>query len=167
MINEIWYDYIEPKYHNNAKLCYMDTDSFTIQIETKDFYKDITNDVKRWFDTSNQEDDRALPRGMNKNIIRLFKDGLRGKIRVELVAFRPKTYSYLIHDDSEHKKVKETKKCVIKTELKFKNEIIWKLQQRFKNEAHNVYAEQINKFVLSSNDDKRLQTFDRITTYPY
>ena len=53
MINEIWYDYIERKYHNNAKLCYMDTDSFTIQIETKDFYKDITNDVKRWFDTSN------------------------------------------------------------------------------------------------------------------
>ena len=104
---------------------------------------------------------------MNKNIIRLFKDGLRGKIRVELVAFRPKTYSYLIDDDSEHKKVKETKKCVIKTELKFKNEIIWKLQQRFKSEAHNVYAEQINKFVLSSNDDKRLQTFDRITTYPY
>ena len=104
---------------------------------------------------------------MNKNIIRLFKDGLRGKIRVELVAFRPKTYSYLIDDDSEHKKVKETKKCVIKTELKFKNEIIWKLQQRFKSKAHNVYAEQINKFVLSSNDDKRLQTFDRITTYPY
>ena len=82
---------------------------------------------------------------MNKKIIRLFKDGLRGKIRLELVAFRPKTYSYLIDDDSEHKKVKETKKCVTKTKLKFKNEIIWKLQQRFKSEAHNVYAEQINK----------------------
>ena len=49
----------------------------------------------------------------------------------------------------------------------FKNEIILKLQQKFKSEAHNVYTEEINKIALSSNDDKRLQTFDRITSYPY
>ena len=49
----------------------------------------------------------------------------------------------------------------------FNNEIILKSQQRFKSEAHNVYTEEINKTVLSSNDDKKLQTFDRITTYPY
>ena len=49
----------------------------------------------------------------------------------------------------------------------FNNEIILKSQQRFKSEAHYVYTEEINKTVLSSNDDKKLQTFDRITTYPY
>ena len=49
----------------------------------------------------------------------------------------------------------------------FNNEIILKSQQRFKSEAHNVYTEEINKTALSSNDDKKLQTFDRITTYPY
>ena len=73
------------------------------------------------------------------------------------------------------KKGKGTKKCVIKHEIMFENykdslfnnKIILKLQQRFKSDCHEVYTEQINKIVLSSNDDKRLQTFDKITTYPY
>ena len=47
------------------------------------------------------------------------------------------------------------------------NEIKLKPQQSFKNERHDVYTEEINKIVLSSNNDKRLQTFDRITSYPY
>ena len=78
-------------------------------------------------------------------------------------------------DDSEHKKVKGTKKCVIKRKLMFKiykdcqsnDEIIQKLKQRFKSDYHNVYTEQINKIALSSNDDNRLQMFDKITTYLY
>ena len=57
--------------------------------------------------------------------------------------------------------VKNYKDCL------FNNKIIWKLQQRFKSDHHNVYTEQINKIALSSNDDKRLQTFDKITTYLY
>ena len=48
-----------------------------------------------------------------------------------------------------------------------KNEIILKSQQRFKSERHDVYTEEVNKIALSSNDNKRLQTFDRITSYPY
>ena len=47
------------------------------------------------------------------------------------------------------------------------NEIILKSQQRFKSERHDVYTEEINKVALSSNDDKRLKTFDRIRSYPY
>ena len=78
-------------------------------------------------------------------------------------------------DDTEHKKAKGTKKGVIKRELMFKNytdcllnnKTILKSQQIFKSDCHNVYSEQINKIALSSNDDKRLQTFDKITTYPY
>ena len=76
---------------------------------------------------------------------------------------------------SEHKKAKETKKCVIKRELMFENykdslfndEIILKSQQRFKSDHHKVYTEEINKIALSSNDDKRLQLFDKITKYPF
>ena len=49
----------------------------------------------------------------------------------------------------------------------FKNKAILKSQQRFKSEAHNAYTEETNKIALSSNYDKRLQTFDKITTYPY
>ena len=53
---EFWYDYIKLKYKDNTKLCYMDTDSFVINIFTKGFYEDISNDVKKLFDTSNCDD---------------------------------------------------------------------------------------------------------------
>ena len=49
----------------------------------------------------------------------------------------------------------------------FNNKTILKLQQRFKSDRHNLYTEEVNKIALSSNDNKRLQTFDRVTTYPY
>ena len=88
---------------------------------------------------------------------------------------RAKTYAYLMDDDSEKRKAKGTKKCVIKRRLMFEyykdclfnNKIILKSQQRFKSDHHEVYTEEVNKIVLNSNDDKRLQTFDRVTTYPY
>ena len=94
---------------------------------------------------------------------------------IEFIGLRAKTYAYLMDDDSEHKKAKGTKKCVIKRRLMvknykdclFNNKIILKSQQRFKSDHHNVCTEQINKIALSSNDDKRLQTCDKITTYPY
>ena len=53
LMYEFWYDYMKPKYDNNVKLCYMDTDSFIMNIKTKDFYEDIANDVENRFDTSN------------------------------------------------------------------------------------------------------------------
>ena len=75
LMYEFWYDYIKPKYQDKAKLCYMDTDSFVIHIKTEDFYEDIANDVEKWFDTSNYENDkRPLPLGQNKKIISLFRD---------------------------------------------------------------------------------------------
>ena len=49
----------------------------------------------------------------------------------------------------------------------FNDKTILKSQQRFKSDHHNVYAEEINKIALTSTDDKTLQTFDRIKTYPY
>ena len=113
---KFWYDYINPKYGDRAKLCYTDTDSFIIYIKTEDFFEDISNYVERWFDTSNynENDKRPLPVGKNKKILGLFKDELRGKIITEVLVLRPKTYAYLIDDGIEHKKAKGTKKCVIK-----------------------------------------------------
>ena len=55
LLYEFWYDYIKPKYKDKAKLCYMDTGCFGIQIETEDFYEDIAGDIEKWFDTSNYE----------------------------------------------------------------------------------------------------------------
>ena len=78
-------------------------------------------------------------------------------------------------DDTEHKKAKGTKKCIIKRELMFQiykdslfnNEVIIRSQQRFRSYNHKVYPEKVNKVALTSNDDKRIQTYDRVTTYPY
>ena len=101
---EFWYDYMKPKYGENVKLCYMDTDSFIMHIKTKDFYKGIANDVEKRFDTSNYEVNRLLPIGKNKKVIGLIKDELGGKIMTEFVALRPKTYSYLMDDGGRDKK---------------------------------------------------------------
>ena len=127
LMYEFWYGYIKPKYRDNTKLCYMDTDEL----------------------------------GM--------------KIMKEFCALRAKAYSYRFDDDTEMKKAKGTKKCIVKRELTFKyymdclfnNEVIIKLQQRFRCNHHRVYTEEVNKIALSSNDDKRLQTFNKVTTFPY
>ena len=119
LMYEFWYDYMKPKYNDNVKLCYMDVDSFIMNIKTNDFYKDISNDVENRFDTSNYEVNRPLPTGRNKKIIGLMKDELGGKIITEFVTLRPKTYSFLTDDGKENKKPKGTKKCVIKNKIKF------------------------------------------------
>ena len=111
---------------------------------------------------------------MNKRVYGFFKDELGGKIMKEFVALRAKTYAYLTNDDNEQKKAKGTKKRVIKPKLMFENykdclfngEVILKSQQRFESDHHKAYTEEVNKIALSSDDDKRLQTFDEIETYP-
>ena len=103
----------------------------------------------------------------------------------EFVVLRPKTYAYLIHgynnDDYEkdkiiNKKAKGAKKCVKKQKLIFENykdclfnnKTIYRSHKRFKSYYQNMYTEEVNKISLSSKkNNKRLQTFDRITTYPY
>ena len=90
LMYEFRYDCIKPKYQNNAKLCYMDTYIFIINIKTEDFYEDIANDVVKRFDTSNYEVNRSLPKGKNKKVIELMKDELGGKIMTEFAALRPK-----------------------------------------------------------------------------
>ena len=114
LMYEFWYDYMKPKYNNNVKLCYMDTDSLIMDIKMNYFYKDIASDVENRFDTSNYEVNRPLRMGRNKKVIGLMKDELGGKIITEFVTLRPKTYLYLTDDGKEDKKAKGTKKCVIK-----------------------------------------------------
>ena len=116
-MHEFWYDYIKPKYDYKARSCYVDTDSFVINLRTEDFYKDIANDVEKWFDTSNYDnynDKRPLPVGINKKVIGKFKDELGGKIMTEFCALSVKAYAYKLDDDTEHKKAKGTKKICYK-----------------------------------------------------
>ena len=166
LMYKFWYDYLKLKYNDKVKLCYMDTDSFIIIIKTEDFYEDIANDVERWFDTSNYDknDKRPLPIGKNKKVIGLFKDELGGKIMTEVVENRAKTYAYLLDDDSEIKKAKGVKRCVIKRGLMFENykdslfnnKVIMRSQKRLKIDHHDMFTEEINKIALNYTDDKRL-----------
>ena len=71
---KFWYDYIKPKYQNNAKLCYMDTGSLIINIKTEDFYESIANDVEKRFDASNYDVNRPLPKGRNKIVVGIMND---------------------------------------------------------------------------------------------
>ena len=61
LMYEFWYDYLKPKYNDKAKLCYMDTDSFVLNIFTKNVFEDIINDVERLFDTSNYDENDKIP----------------------------------------------------------------------------------------------------------
>ena len=177
LMYKFWYGYFKPKYRDRAKLCYTDTDSFIIHIITEDFFEDISNDFEIWYDTSNydENDKRPLPIGKNKKVIGLFKDELGGRIMKEFCVLTAKTYSYLMDDDSDVKNSKGTKKCVIKRGIMFENykdclfndKIMLKSQQRIKSDHHKLYTEEVNKIALSSNDDKRLEIFNVIETYPY
>ena len=111
LMYEFWYDYVKPKSQHKAKLCYIDTDSFIFYIKTEDFYEDIANDVEKWFDTFNyDENDKRLPPGGQSNkVIGLFKDELGGMIIKKIFRLRAKAYAYLMDNDSEYKKSKRNK----------------------------------------------------------
>ena len=98
LMYEFLHDYMKPKYGDNVKLCFMDTDSFIMSIKTEHFYKDIANDVEKRFDTSNYEVDRPLLTGKNKKVIGLMKNELGERIITEFLPLRPKTCSYLTDD---------------------------------------------------------------------
>ena len=141
---------MKPKYNDNVKLCYMDTDSFVMHIKTNDFYKDISDDVDNRFDTSNYEVKRPLPIGKNKKVLGLMKDELGGEIITEFIVLRPKTYSCLTDN---------YKKCFLN------DQVILKSQQRFISNKHDVYTEDVNKIALSNDDDKRIVSLDKISSY--
>ena len=169
LMYEFWYNYLKPKYKDKVKLCYMDTDSFIILIFTEDFYKDIANDVDKWFDTSkyDKNDNKPVPIGTSsKKVLGMFEDELEGEIMTEFCAPRAKTYAYKMDNDTEKKKAKGTKKCVTERHLRFNdfkdsifNDIkILRIQQRFKSDLQTIYTVNSNKTAMSSKDDKRLQT---------
>ena len=128
-----------------------------------------------WHVNYDKNDKRPLPIGKNKKVPGLFKDELGGKIITEFVALRPKAYAYLNDYGNDHKKAKGTKMCVIKQKLMFQNfkdclfnnKNVCRSQQRFKSYNHDVCTEEVNKTALSNNEDKRIQTSNRIEqTYP-
>ena len=118
---EFQYDYMKHKYADDKlTLCYMDTYSLIYVIEIDGFYKDKGDNVKDRFDMSGYNDNRQLPIGKNKKIVRLMKDELGGGIMKEFITLRPKMYAYKV-GSSESKKCKGIKKCVVKKTISFED----------------------------------------------
>ena len=168
---EFHYDYMKRKYaEDKLILCYMDTNSLIYDIETDDFYKDIGDDAKSRFDTCCYNDNRPLPIGKNKTIIRLMKDELGGGIMKEFFTLRPKMYAYKV-GSSESKKCKGIKKCVVKKTISFEDyknclfggEASYRSQLMFRSSKHEVRTLEVNKLALSRDDDKNL-TIDGIAS---
>ena len=111
---EFHYNYIKKKYGDKAKLLFTDTDSLMYEIKTEDFYKDISEDVKDRFDTSDYPPTHpsGILTGCNK-VLGVFKDEVAGRYIEEFVGLRAKLYSYKIFEGKESKKCKGVKKSVV------------------------------------------------------
>ena len=168
------YNYIKPKYGDKAKLLFTDTDSLMYEIETEDFYKDISGDVKDRFDTSHYPENHpsGIPMGINKKVLGMFKDEVAGKNIIEFVGLRAKLYSLKMEEGKESKKCKGVKKQVVessithedyKTCLTTGKEQLRK-QNILRSYNHEVYTEEVNKVALSAMDDKRYILKDGIHT---
>ena len=168
------YKYIKPKYGKQAKLLFTDTDSFLYEIQTEDFYKDISGDVKNRFDTSDYPEGHpsGIPTGINKKVLGMFKDEAAGKIIKEFVGLRAKLYSYKMDEGKENKRCKGIKKAVVeksirhedyKTCLETGKEQLRK-QNIIRSYEHTLYTEEVNKIALSATDDKRYLLNDSFDT---
>ena len=157
------FHYILPKYGKNQKLLFTDTDSLCYEIETEDFYKDISGDVEKGFDTSNfPKDHPSGIQGKNKKVPGMMKDEAGGKIFEEFVGLRAKLYSYKMFEGKEEKKCKGIKKFVIQKNISYEDykECLFteKPQMRkmnvIRSSNHEIFSETVNKIALFANDDK-------------
>ena len=168
------YNYIKPKYGDKAKLLFTDTDSLMYEIETEDFYKDISGDVKDRFDTSDYPENHpsGIPTGINKKVLGMMKDEAGGKTIKEFVGLRAKLYSFVMDDGEETKKCKGVKKQVVESKISHEDyktclttgkEQLRK-QNILRSYNHEVYTEEVNKIALSAQDDKRYILSDGVHT---
>ncbi|KAG1677003.1 hypothetical protein GQR58_014046 [Nymphon striatum] len=177
LMYDFHYNYIKKKYGEKAKLLFTDTDSLAYEIETEDFYKDISNDVSKIFDTSNFPKDHpsGIETGVNKKVVGMFKDEAGGKIIDQFVGLRAKLYSYKMFEGVEEKKCKGVKRSVVKKNIDFEDYKRCLFDQKDQNRkmnvirsyGHNLYTEEVNKIALSANDDKRVILDDGIHTLAY
>ncbi|CAH3033769.1 unnamed protein product, partial [Porites lobata] len=168
------YNYIRKKYKNKAELLFTDTDSFLYLIHTDDFYKDISPDTKKKFDTSDYPSNHpsGILTGVNKKVIGMFKDEVAGKQITCFVGLRPKLYSFRIEEDKEVRKCKGIKKNVVKKKLDFDDYVqclfTGKKEMRkmniIRSENHDIYSKEVNKVALSNEDDKREVLLGKIDT---
>ena len=174
------YGYVKKKW-NKVSVLYTDTDSLVLEIETEDFFADISADVKEWFDTNDfPANHPAVLNGLpivleNKKKIGLMKDECGGAIMTEFVALKPKLYSFLTEVDEkirEKQKAKGVKKCMIRKSLRHENfkkclmtrKSQIRKQSFFRSRGHHLFTENMTKIALNAVDDKRIVLENGIDT---
>ena len=169
------YNYIRNKYsYKKAKLLFTDTDSLMYELDTDDFYKDISEDIRDKFDTSEYppNHESGILVGVNKKVIGMFKDEVGGKQITKFVGLRPKLYSFKVEESNVSKKCKGIKKNVVKKGIDFEDYVdclfTGEKQMRkmniIKSEKHEIYSKEVNKLALSGDDDKRILCKDKVNT---
>ena len=168
------YNYIKDKYDTKSDLLFTDTDSLMYQIQTEDFYKDISNDVETKFDTSDypQSHPSGIPTGLNKKVIGMFKDEVAGKQISHFIGLRPKLYSFKIEEGKNIKKCKGIKKSVVSKGITFEHyfdclftgDKQMRSMKIIQSRYHDIYSKEVNKIALSCEDDKRLVQINKVDT---
>ena len=161
---EFWYDHLKNKYNDKVELIYTDTDSFIIEVETDNIYKDMYEN-KNIYDFSEYPKNYPNFDMSNKKVLGKFKDELNSKIITEFIALKPKMYSFEYTSGTEYNNtlIKNENKCkgVKKSvDLKhdeykkslFNEEIIYKEFYNLQLNKQNIYLDKINKIALNPFD---------------
>lgn len=161
-------------YKHDAKLIFLDTDSYCFQVFCEDPYRDIKENIS-FFDTSDYPEDNpyGIPRA-NKKVLLKVKDEMNGKIIYEAVALKPKMYALKLHESGKiTKRAKGIKKGVVDRFISFDDYKKCLFQNinttacinLIQNHKHNMYTVAQTKLALDKYDNKRV--FNGIYSLPY
>ena len=180
LMYDFHYNYNKPKFSDDSRLLFTDTDSLCYEIRTEDFYEHIANDVHRLFDTSNYPKDHTdrsghpscIPTGVNKKVPGLFKDECGGKQITEFVGLRPKLYAINVEGVGESKRCKGVKGSTVKNDIALADyrECLYSGESQtrsmcvIRSRGHELGSERVTKVALCSKDDKRVILEDGVTT---
>ena len=171
---KFWYDHLKNKYNDNVELIYTDTDSFIIQVETDDIYKDMFED-KNLYDFSEYPINHPNYDITNKKVLGTFKDELKSKIITEFIGLKPKMYSFNFINEDNIISNKNIHKGIISSiglnydEYKrslYKEELIYKEFYNLQLNKQNIYLDKIKKIALNPFESKRYW-IDNINSLPY
>ena len=163
---KFYYDVMKPKYGENIRMVYTDTDSFVFHTKTDDIYQDL-KEINAEMDFSGYDKNHKCYDATNKKVLGKFKDECEGKKMTGFIGLRPKCYSFKIHgDDKEYKKCKGTAKNTVKRKIKYDdynnvletNEVIHRSFNSIRSKNHKIYSINTTKVSLNSYENKRYWT---------
>ena len=163
---KFYYDVMKPKYGDNIRMVYTDTDSFVFHTRTDDIYQDL-QEINDEMDFSGYDKNHKCYDATNKKVWGKFKDECEGKIMTGFIGLRPKCYAFKIHgDDKEYKKCKGTAKNTVKRKIKYDdynqvletNEVIHRSFNSIRSKNHKIFSINTTKVSLNSYENKRYWT---------